>query len=243
MLRYTRCITVMLRTAPKDEGMLIAPPEVELPDAPNLDSLPNSTPSLKGERNDDNRQTKLIFSVLALSVLIVGAITILGIGKMNATSKRDAAYLEKITTNLSPVVGETKVSNDNGVNWQTINASTELRPGAQVATGIESKATLRLGQNSSITLLPGTHIDVASLNSALVAFEQLSGTLEVNVAQSEPWTFEVRNAERSVSGKTKYTSVIGDTDWSLSVAEGNLRYSGREFSGSARIAADDALIQ
>jgi len=109
----------------------------------------------------------------------------------------------------------------------TVRSGTRLAAGNTITSGKNTKITIRLDDDSTITMAASTKIDVSKLNRRELMITVITGAIAVNAAEQPAdasTTFKAGNVAMGIRG-TMFTLSNSTKQWQVSMLEGSLGIS------------------
>jgi hypothetical protein len=219
-------------TAATDENAMISPDAHELPDLPNVSGT--SAHSLATSATDETISSirrLLTYSTLALAAIAIGA----GIGlyyfDRDTASKLDIVLTSE-TGSIGAIEGKVEASNDGGVVWQTVALGDAVAPGTQIRAHQDAKATILLGQASSVELSSKSALSISALNNIRVSLDILAGSITSNLSEKETWTLEITAGDVAYTSTGQSSATIYNNTLKVAVLSGTATSDNQVYSVS-----------
>ena len=175
-----------------------------------------------------SKRTK-IFAAIGIILLILAGATgwwFLG-GKDTVTSGDDSSKVNGkqplLSATVTSVDGTAELSSD-GQKWQPINASTQLKEGDSIRTGIDSRAVLVLSDGSIARLGSESSIKLVSLSTKEVKIEHLTGTVYSRVVSNSERKYVITATETTYEALgTAYLTIETEKESGVQVYESSVK--------------------
>lgn len=222
---------------PEDENAMISPKHDDLPDLPTLaeDTQHNLHEANSNETSD---QMKKFISLTIVGLLAIGVGTAFGVSHFSKEASSVEFYLASESGLLSAINGDVMISPDNGINWQSLTADYNIHPGLQIKTDASANASMKLGDESSISIPANSHISIRSLNNIKVSIEIIKGSMTSVVSSNESWTFEVTAGNASYTAVGTSQATLGASSLVVALSSGQLQANGVDYDDSASLTLD-----
>ncbi|MBX3354937.1 MAG: FecR domain-containing protein [Phycisphaeraceae bacterium] len=111
-------------------------------------------------------------SLRALSVVVVGALllaTHAALAQVDSAAVAPASSGRPLVAVVMEIEGRVRARSSESGEWKPLKVNDQLRPGAEVQTGLRSTAALRLGVNATVLMDPGTTLVIPQLEEDAAA--------------------------------------------------------------------------